>query len=447
MLHPSKARVKSALRRMARPTGAFDAERYFRGEHGLRFYNVGTKRMRTLAKEIFRATRDRWTAADALAFAGTMIEDPYLEAKSVGIEVLALYKHALTPAMLAAWRRWLAQNHSSNWATTDAICGLLIGPLLVRYPRRADDLRAWARHRNMWVRRASIVGLIPLARKRLGLDLLYANAQTLHADPHDLIQKAVGWALREAGKADMRRLERYLRANGPSIPRTTVRYAIERFDEPARRELLAATIYMGSELICTATCNKKSASGKARLETETLQFRGGDLSFVIPFKSISKLSATDGTLRVSFPGGAATFDLGLAAAKWAEKILHPKSRLDKIGVKADWRASAINVDDETFLKELAARVAALAVGKPLRESDAIFLGAAREADLVKMAKLKTFLEPNGALWIVRPKGRPEISETAVMRAGKTAGLVDVKVVSFSPTHTAEKFVIPVAARR
>jgi hypothetical protein len=204
---------------------------------------------------------------------------------------------------------------------------------------------------------------------------------------------------------------------------------------------------MGSEAICTATCNKKSASGKARLETETLQFRGGDLSFVIPFKSISKLSATDGTLRVSFPGGAATFDLGSAAAKWAEKILHPKSRLEKIGVKADWRASAINVDDETFLKELAARVAELAVGKPLRGSDAIFLGAAREADLVKMTKLKTFLKPNGALWIVRPKGRPEISETAVMRAGKTAGLVDVKVVSFSPTHTAEKFVIPVAARR
>ena len=226
---------------MGRPTGAFDAERYFRGDHGLRFYNVGTDRMRSLAKAIFRANRDRWTVADALAFAGTMIEDPYLEAKSIGIEVLALYKQALTPAMLASWKRWLARNHSSNWATTDAICGLLIGPLLVRHPDRGETLRAWARHRSVWVRRASIVGLIPLARKGRGLDLLYANAQTLHADPHDLIQKAVGWALREAGKADTRRLERYLRANGPSIPRTTVRYAIERFDEPARRELLAAT--------------------------------------------------------------------------------------------------------------------------------------------------------------------------------------------------------------
>jgi hypothetical protein len=50
------------------------------------------------------------------------------------------------------------------------------------------------------------------------------------------------------------------------------------------------------------------------------------------------------------------------------------------------------------------------------------------------------------VWVIRPKGRPDISERAVMAAGKAAGLVDVKVVSFSPTHTAEKFVIPVKAR-
>ena len=56
------------------------------------------------------------------------------------------------------------------------------------------------------------------------------------------------------------------------------------------------------------------------------------------------------------------------------------------------------------------------------------------------------LKPNGALWVIRPKGRPEISERAVMAAGKAAGLVDVKVVGFSPTHTAEKFVIPVSGR-
>ena len=121
------------------------------------------------------------------------------------------------------------------------MCGALIGPLIVAHPELAPRLRVWSRDRNMWVRRASIVGLIPLARKGESLDLLYEIAKRLHADREDLIQKAVGWALREAGKSDPARLERYLRANGASIPRTTLRYAIERFPEAKRRDLLVAT--------------------------------------------------------------------------------------------------------------------------------------------------------------------------------------------------------------
>ena len=66
----------------------------------------------------------------------------------------------------------------------------------------------------------------------------YDIAERLHPDPHDLIHKAVGWALREAGKVDPARLERYLRANVRAIPRTTFRYAIERFDERKRKQLL-----------------------------------------------------------------------------------------------------------------------------------------------------------------------------------------------------------------
>ena len=66
--------------------------------------------------------------------------------------------------------------------------------------------------------------------------------------------------------------------------------------------------------------------------------------------------------------------------------------------------------------------------------------------LARLEKLKASLKPNGALWIIRPKGRPEISERATMAAGRAAGLVDVKVVAFSETHTAEKFVIPIVRR-
>jgi hypothetical protein len=204
---------------------------------------------------------------------------------------------------------------------------------------------------------------------------------------------------------------------------------------------------MGSEAACTARFKGKTAAGKARLETEILQFRGGELKLSIPFKQMSKVAARAGTLSVTFPAGTAAFDLGAAAPKWADKILHPPSRLAKLGAKPEWRAAAIGIEDADFLRELESVVASLSIGRVTKECDAIFFGANREADLVRLETLKASLTPNGALWIVRPKGRPEISEMAVMRAGKTAGLVDVKVVSFSSTHTAEKFVIPVANRR
>ena len=204
---------------------------------------------------------------------------------------------------------------------------------------------------------------------------------------------------------------------------------------------------MGSEAKCTARMNGKSATGTARLETDILQFRGEGLKISIPFKAMSSVAAKNGELRVASPDGTASLDLGPAAEKWAEKIRNPPSRLQKIGVKPDWVASVLGVDDDAFLRELEDAAAKVSVGRALRNSDAIFVGATKTAQLERLKTLKASLKPNGALWVIRPKGRPEISESSVMAAGKAAGLVDVKVVSFSPTHTAEKFVIPLAKRR
>ena len=233
--------ARRALERLARPAGDFDAARYFRDADGLGFYNVGTSRVRAMARAIADSHQNDWTVRDAQAFADTLIIDKHLEVKGLAIEVLARFRRQFTPALLPAWKRWLARRHSANWATTDAICGMLIGPLVAAHPVLAARVSRWAGDRNMWVRRASIVGLIPIVRRGVALDLLYRTARTLHGDREDLIQKAVGWALREAGKSDMGRLEKYLHENGPRIPRTTLRYAIERFPPRRRRQLLLAT--------------------------------------------------------------------------------------------------------------------------------------------------------------------------------------------------------------
>ena len=106
---------------MARPAGHFDASRYFRGGHDLGFYNVGTVAMRALARSIHAAHRDEWSIDDAMACADALIVDRHLEVKSVGIELVARYRRDFTPRLLPKWKRWLAGNHSANWATTDAI--------------------------------------------------------------------------------------------------------------------------------------------------------------------------------------------------------------------------------------------------------------------------------------------------------------------------------------
>jgi 3-methyladenine DNA glycosylase AlkD len=235
------ARTRRTLRSQARSAAQFDASRYFRATGTLRFLNIGTPTVRQLGRAVARDHRGDWTVRDALAFADLLIRDRHLEVKGAGIETLACFHRAFEPAMLSVWKSWLAGGWSGNWATTDAICGMLIAPLLRAQPAEAARLRPWVDHRSLWVRRASAVGLVALARRGLALDQAYATAAALHGDPEDLIQKAVGWLLREAGTTDAARLSRYLREHGPSIPRTTVRYAIERFPPPVRRTLLLAT--------------------------------------------------------------------------------------------------------------------------------------------------------------------------------------------------------------
>ena len=203
---------------------------------------------------------------------------------------------------------------------------------------------------------------------------------------------------------------------------------------------------MGAEAACRLTFKGRTTRGTARLESNTLQFRGDEVRLSIPFTKVSSISVRDGMLSLTSPDGTASFELGASASRWAQKIRHPPSRLEKIGVKPEWKASAIGVEDQGFLDELERAIAELTVGRLVRNADAIFFGASRAADLSRLARLKTMLKPNGAVWVIRPKGRPEVSERAVMAAGKAAGLVDVKVVGFSPTHTAEKFVIPVSQR-
>jgi hypothetical protein len=202
---------------------------------------------------------------------------------------------------------------------------------------------------------------------------------------------------------------------------------------------------MGQESRCTLTFRRGTTSGKALLETDALIFRGGDVRLSVPYRAITTVAAADGALRVEFGDEVAVFAIGAAAARWADRIRHPPSRLDKLGVKPGAAVVLLGVKDEGFATEIAARGARVST-RLGGEADIIFLAAERRERLTKLGRIQRHLKRDGAIWVIRPRGAEAITERDVMDAGKTAGLVDVKVARFSDTHTAEKFVIPVSRR-
>jgi 3-methyladenine DNA glycosylase AlkD len=243
MAVPLKALVTQTLGELSRrgtPARAKGAAAYFKAYEKLRFFGVDSPTLRRMAAGIRKAEAAHWRVSDATKFAEAMLSQPELEAKGLGVCVLGSFRKDFGPALLPRTKRWL-EKHCTDWASTDNLCGEVIGPLLVQHPELVPELRGWRSSPHLYVRRASAVALIPLVRKGDALADAYDAALALGGDPHHLLQKAAGWVLREAGKENMSRLEQFLRNHGTALSRTTVSYALERFDPAARRTLLAAT--------------------------------------------------------------------------------------------------------------------------------------------------------------------------------------------------------------
>jgi hypothetical protein len=120
--------------------------------------------------------------------------------------------------------------------------------------------------------------------------------------------------------------------------------------------------------------------------------------------------------------------------------------IDKLGVKPEQKIAVLGVESAEFLTELTARVPEYSRGKRLNGADLIFFSAEAVADLAQLSSLGRSIQKNGAIWVVYPKGQKQVREIDVINAGKSAGLTDNKVCSFSATHTALRFCIPVAKR-
>ncbi len=169
---------------------------------------------------------------------------------------------------------------------------------------------------------------------------------------------------------------------------------------------------MGNEVTCNVQFGKQQSEGKALLETSEILFRG-EFRLKIPFSTIQSAKVVDGELRLQTAQGAVVFGLGPAAEKWRDKILHPKSRIEKLGLKPGARVSLLGEFETEFLREVAVLTKSVSREKVAPNSEWVFFAADSKADFAALPKIAKTLQGAAALWIVYPKGQTHITENDV----------------------------------
>jgi 3-methyladenine DNA glycosylase AlkD len=223
------------MRALANPSGARGAERYFKtgpGQYGEgdRFLGVGLRDLRALSKE-FRTL--------PIADLERLLESPWHEIRLLALVIMAnRYPRAEAAEQLALFKLYLRRtDRINNWDLVDVSAPHVVGRHLERRSRAV--LRRLARSKDVWERRIAIVATQHLIRQGEFEDTL-ALSLLLIDDQQDLIHKATGWMLREVGKRDERTLTRFLDAHAGQLPRTALRYSLERLAPAQRKRYMTA---------------------------------------------------------------------------------------------------------------------------------------------------------------------------------------------------------------
>ncbi len=175
--------------------------------------------------------------ADVWALCETLWQSGYLEDAAVACAWSDALRKRFEPADFEVFERWV-DRYVDNWAACDTLCNHTVGDFVTMYPAYVERLKAWAVSENRWMRRAAAVTLIIPARRGLFFDDILQIATTLLEDGDHMVQKGYGWMLKAASEAHQREVFDYVTARRTTMPRTALRYAIEKMPPELRAEAM-----------------------------------------------------------------------------------------------------------------------------------------------------------------------------------------------------------------
>jgi 3-methyladenine DNA glycosylase AlkD len=210
-------------------------ERFFKEE--VTMYGIKSAVVISICKEHYKAIPDK-NKSHIFELCNELWQSGIMEEAFVACNWSYFVHKQYEKSDFAVFEKWV-NNYISNWATCDTLCNHTVGTFIEMYPEFLSGLKRWAASENRWVKRASAVSLIIPARKGLFLKDIFDIADIMHSDRDDMVQKGYGWMLKAASQAHQEDVFSYVMHNKVTMPRTSLRYAIEKMPKELKTMAMA----------------------------------------------------------------------------------------------------------------------------------------------------------------------------------------------------------------
>lgn len=209
-------------------------KRFFKEE--VRQYGVKTSIVSKISKESFKSI-EKLSKKEIVELCEELWISGIIEESFIACNWAYAIKKQYVEEDLLVFERWVNE-YVTNWASCDTLCNHTIGTFLEMYPSSIEKLKEWTKSQNRWVRRAVAVSLIVPAKKGLFKEDIFEIADSLLLDTDDLVQKGYGWMLKSLCTKYEDDVYQYVLSKRDVMPRTALRYAIEKMPKPMKQEAM-----------------------------------------------------------------------------------------------------------------------------------------------------------------------------------------------------------------
>lgn len=227
-------KIRQELMEKADPAIRESSKRFFKEEP--KCYGMKTADVIKIAKKYYKVISGR-PKSEIFELCEELYKSGYMEESFIVSEWTASMSERYLKDDIFVFKHWI-DTYITNWASCDGFCNHAIGDFIKKYPESIRELKSWTQSENRWMRRAAAVSLIVPAKKGEFLKESVEIADLLFSDSDDMVQKGYGWLLKEQSRVHTKEIFDYVMKNKKSMPRTSLRYAIELMPKELKAEAM-----------------------------------------------------------------------------------------------------------------------------------------------------------------------------------------------------------------